>query len=175
MKINNKRIINCCLILFILCSTACSQHSKLANTDIKESKSLKTDIAEKTKQIQESAITTQIAKNEAISAPTDDTGFTSKKSYQEHLTKWLHPHKMDVQQGNVITSEMLEKLHIGMTKQQVKYLLGTSLLSESASKNQWLYVFSNATGGVINEEQSLVLSFNQDGMLEDIKEEKVVG
>ena len=151
----------------------CSQHSKLANNEVKESKSLKADIAEKTKQIQESAITAQIAKNEAPQ-PTEDLGFTSKKSYQERLTKWLHPHKMDVQQGNVITSEMLEKLHIGMTKQQVKYLLGTSLLSESPSKNQWLYVFSNATGGVIKEEQSLVLSFNQDGMLEDIQEEKVV-
>ncbi len=118
---------------------------------------------------------TNVAKNDKIDIDSDEYSLTSKKSYQQRLTKWLHPHKIDVQQGNVITADMLEKLHIGMTKQQVKYLLGTSLLSESASKNQWLYVFNNATGGVVKEEQTLILSFNEDGMLDDIKEEKVVG
>lgn len=104
----------------------------------------------------------------------NENSFISKKSYQQKLTQLLHPYKIDIQQGNVITPEMLEKLHIGMTKPQVKNLLGTSVLSESPTKNQWLYVYNNATAGVTTAEQSLVLAFNQDGLLEDIHEEKIV-
>lgn len=101
-----------------------------------------------------------------------------KIGYSEKLTKMtkvFYPHRIDVQQGNVLTAEMLEKLHIGMNKQQVKLLLGTSLMSESPSKNQWLYIYNNATSGVLQEQQSLILTFNQDGMLDNIREEKVVG
>jgi len=111
--------------------------------------------------------TDKTAKTDSI-----ENSFTSKKSYQQKLTQLLHPYKIDIQQGNVITAEMLEKLHIGMTKPQVKNLLGTSVLSESPTKNQWLYVYNNATAGVTTAQQSLVLAFNQDGLLEDIHEEK---
>ncbi|MBP9721680.1 MAG: outer membrane protein assembly factor BamE [Gammaproteobacteria bacterium] len=98
----------------------------------------------------------------------------SKKAYQARLTRWLHPYKIDIQQGNVISTDMLEKLHLGMTKQQVKFLLGTSLMSESPAKNQWLYVFNDSKGGTIHSDQKLILTFNEDEMLSDIHEEKEV-
>lgn len=105
--------------------------------------------------------------------PSEDS-LISKKLYQNKLTSWLHPYKIDIQQGNVITAEMLEQLHIGMTKPQVKLLLGTSVLSESPAKNQWLYVYHNAESGLVKGAENLILTFNQDELLSDIREEKRV-
>ncbi|HEX5638142.1 MAG TPA: outer membrane protein assembly factor BamE, partial [Gammaproteobacteria bacterium] len=49
---------------------------------------------------------------------------------------WLpEAHKIDIQQGNQVNAEDLDRLKIGMTKQQVKYLLGTPLLQDSFHKN----------------------------------------
>lgn len=102
----------------------------------------------------------------------EDSYFT-KSGYQNRLTRWLKPYKIDVQQGNLITSDMLNEVKIGMNKQQVKHLLGTSVLSESDSKDQWVYAFTEATNGKLEKEQLLVLSF-KNNRLNDIKENTVV-
>lgn len=51
-------------------------------------------------------------------------------------------HQLDVQQGNVITNDMTDKLKIGMDKAQVRFILGTPLISDPFHKNRWDYVFS---------------------------------
>lgn len=55
-------------------------------------------------------------------------------------------HKIDVQQGNVITQEMMEKLTVGMEKRQVMLLLGSPLIEDPFHRGRWDYVYSYAAG-----------------------------
>jgi outer membrane protein assembly factor BamE len=55
-------------------------------------------------------------------------------------------HKSDVQQGNVITQEMMEKLTVGMDKRQVKLLLGSPLIDDPFHSGRWDYVYSYKMG-----------------------------
>jgi outer membrane protein assembly factor BamE len=72
-------------------------------------------------------------------------------------------HKIDVQQGNVITQEVLNKLTVGMDKGQVKRLLGTPLIEDPFHNNRWDYVYRFKAGNT-KEQQSahLTLLFEDD-------------
>ena len=55
----------------------------------------------------------------------------------EGMRKWiskLTPYKVDIQQGNFVSSEMLSKLKPGMTKEQVRFVLGTPLLTDNVPR-----------------------------------------
>jgi outer membrane protein assembly factor BamE len=76
----------------------------------------------------------------------------------------LAPHKIEIQQGNYISAEMAQQLKLGMTKQQVRYLLGTPLLTDVFHTDRWDYLFyRDAREGRI-EERKLAVYF-QDGKL----------
>ncbi len=62
-------------------------------------------------------------------------------------------HNIDVQQGNVITQEMLEKLKTGMEMRQVKHLLGTPLIEDPFHAGRWDYVYRYEAGNT-DERQS---------------------
>ena len=66
-------------------------------------------------------------------------------------------HKVDVQQGNVITQEMFEKLKIGMEKKQVERVLGTPLVVDPFHRDRWDYVYIFKAGNT-TERQSAHLS-----------------
>jgi len=51
-------------------------------------------------------------------------------------------YKMDVQQGNVIDQEMVNKLEPGMNKNQVRYVLGTPMLVDVFHQERWDYVYT---------------------------------
>lgn len=50
-------------------------------------------------------------------------------------------HKIDVQQGNAIDAEKVDQLRIGMTKEQVDFLMGTPLLEDPFHPDRWDYVY----------------------------------
>src|SRR5881394_1159632 len=50
-------------------------------------------------------------------------------------------YKPEIQQGNVITQEMVEKLKPGMTKSQVRFVLGTPLITDPFHPERWDYVY----------------------------------
>jgi len=50
---------------------------------------------------------------------------------------------IDIQQGNFVTDDLIEKLKPGMTKSEVRQLLGTPLLVDAFHQNRWDYYFSN--------------------------------
>lgn len=77
-------------------------------------------------------------------------------------------HKIDIQQGNVITQEMLEKLKLGMEKERVQRLLGTSLIEDPFHKDRWDYIYRYRAGNS-DERQSAHLSLQfSDGRLNAI-------
>ncbi len=77
-----------------------------------------------------------------------------------HLT----PYQMDIRQGNLITPEMREKLKLGMSKQQVRYVMGTPLLADAFHENRWDYEYSLAQRGKLAERQGMTLYFEGDNL-----------
>lgn len=51
-------------------------------------------------------------------------------------------HKFDIQQGNVINQEMIDQLKPGMTKSQVRFIMGTPLVADTFNQNRWDYYYS---------------------------------
>jgi outer membrane protein assembly factor BamE len=53
----------------------------------------------------------------------------------------IKPYRMDIQQGNYISQDMISQLKIGMTKEQVRYVLGTPLVADIFHADRWDYVY----------------------------------
>lgn len=53
----------------------------------------------------------------------------------------LSPHRMEIQQGNFVSQEMVGQLKLGMTKDQVRFALGTPLVADVFHGDRWDYVF----------------------------------
>ncbi|WP_269619930.1 outer membrane protein assembly factor BamE [Zhongshania sp. BJYM1] len=51
-------------------------------------------------------------------------------------------YRLSIDQGNIITQEMVDQLKIGMTRSQVEYVMGTSLIRDTFSPNRWDYVYT---------------------------------
>ena len=77
-------------------------------------------------------------------------------------------YKIDIQQGNEITSEMLSELKIGMSKTEVVNILGYPLLNDPFHVDRWDYYFYLKKGTTGEAEQrSATLRFTDD-VLDDI-------
>ncbi len=76
----------------------------------------------------------------------------------------IKPYKMDIQQGNVVTSEMLLKLRPGMTKSQVQFIMGTPLLVDSFHTNRWDYFYQLSKQGKIVNQRRVILDFDGDAL-----------
>ena len=71
-------------------------------------------------------------------------------------------YKIDVQQGNYVTQDLVAKLKVGMTKGEVRQLLGTPLLIDAFHANRWDYFFSNVKGGRAEDRTRLSVFFEND-------------
>ena len=74
----------------------------------------------------------------------------------------LTPYKIDIQQGNVITQEMVAKLQPGMTRSQVRFALGTPLLVDPFRTDRWDYLYSYLQRGNMIEQRRLAVFFKDD-------------
>ena len=74
----------------------------------------------------------------------------------------VKPFKMDIQQGNVVTSKMLLQLKPGMTKSQVKFVMGTPLIVDSFHSNRWDYFYQMRQAGKIKEQRRVILDFENE-------------
>jgi len=70
------------------------------------------------------------------------------------------PYKVEVVQGNFVSKEQVEALKPGMSRQQVREILGTSLLTDVFHSNRWDYVFTIRRQGVEPQRRHLTLFFN---------------
>ena len=59
---------------------------------------------------------------------------------------YVNAYKIDVQQGNVLTQEMVGQLRQGQTREQVRFILGTPLLADIFHQQRWDYVYSFRNG-----------------------------
>ena len=75
------------------------------------------------------------------------------------------PYHLDVQQGNVVTSKMMLQLKPGMSKSQVRYVMGSSLLQDSFHQDRWDYHYQMSKGGTLLERRRVILEFKNDGLV----------
>lgn len=61
---------------------------------------------------------------------------------KERFLEWLSPYRPDVQQGNFISKEMMADIRTGLSKEQVKFILGTPLLTDIFHASRWDYPFN---------------------------------
>jgi outer membrane protein assembly factor BamE len=88
----------------------------------------------------------------------------------ESIRSWtpavIQPYRPDVQQGNVVTKEMVDQLRTAMTRDQVRFLLGTPLLTSVFHLERWDYVYFLKRGkGDERQLRKLTVLF-RDGRLE---------
>ena len=77
----------------------------------------------------------------------------------------IHPYKLEIQQGNVVTREMIDRLKPGMTKSQVRFVLGTPLITDPFHPQRWDYIYvykKNATAPA--ETRRITVIFDGDAM-----------
>ncbi len=78
----------------------------------------------------------------------------------------VNEYKIDVQQGNVLTQEMVSQLKPGLSRDQVRFILGTPVLMDMFHANRWDYVYwlkKGSTGAV--EKREFSVFFDADGKL----------
>jgi outer membrane protein assembly factor BamE len=74
------------------------------------------------------------------------------------------PYRVEVVQGNFVSKEQVAALKPGMSRQQVREILGTSLLTDVFHSNRWDYVFTIRRQGVEPQQRRLTLYFNGDSL-----------
>lgn len=81
-------------------------------------------------------------------------------------------YRIDVPQGNYLEQEKVDQLKVGMTQEQVQYLLGTPLLKDAFAQNRWDYVFIKRKGHEEPIQRTLLIYFNEKGLVSDIQLDK---
>jgi outer membrane protein assembly factor BamE len=74
----------------------------------------------------------------------------------------LAPHKIDIQQGNYVDQEMVDKLKPEMTRSQVRFILGTPLVADPFHPNRWDYVYMTGKAGKVRSQRKITVVFDGD-------------
>lgn len=78
------------------------------------------------------------------------------------LLSVVTPYQVEVVQGNFVSKEQVAALTNGMSRQQVREILGTSLLSDVFHNDRWDYVFTIKRQGVESQRRHLAVFFKGD-------------
>tara|TARA_B100000965_G_scaffold384908_1_gene385603 strand:- start:1006 stop:1356 length:351 start_codon:yes stop_codon:yes gene_type:complete len=87
----------------------------------------------------------------------------------------LSPYKVPILQGNIFEEKDIEKLTEGLTKEQVQFIFGTSLIKDPFHSSRWDYYYSIRVGNELLDESKLSIFFNEaelvdSWIIENIKE-----
>lgn len=74
-------------------------------------------------------------------------------------------YRMDIQQGNVVTQEMVDQLRPGMNPRQVRFIMGSPLITDTFHPDRWDYLYSYQAAGSIRQQERITLVFNDDKQL----------
>lgn len=81
-------------------------------------------------------------------------------------SSWIY--RIDIPQGNFLEQKDIDKLRIAMTKEQVKYVLGSPVASNAFDDDTWHYFYALKSGRGNDFEKQLIIEFKDD-KLADIK------
>jgi outer membrane protein assembly factor BamE len=95
-------------------------------------------------------------------------GCSSYQPQADSLLGVITPYRIDIMQGNVVTKELAALVRPGMSREQVRDLLGSPLLTSAFHADRWDYVFTLRRQGVEPQRRSIV-AFFKDGKLERLE------
>ena len=78
-----------------------------------------------------------------------------------YLPSWrsFGVYKIDINQGNYLSQDMVDKLQVGMTAQQVKQVLGTPLVTSPFRPDRWDYIYEYTRQGKVVEHRNFTVLF----------------
>jgi len=71
-------------------------------------------------------------------------------------------YKLDINQGNFLAQDQIDRLKVGQTRQQVRSILGTPLLMSPFRPDRWDYVYEFKRQGRALEQRNFVVYFLDD-------------
>lgn len=71
-------------------------------------------------------------------------------------------YKIDVQQGNVVTQDMLAQLEPGMERSKVRFIMGTPAINDVFHQDRWDYIYTYQPGGGERTERRVSVYFEND-------------
>jgi outer membrane protein assembly factor BamE len=92
------------------------------------------------------------------------SGCSTVDGYSRSLANAFTPYKVEVVQGNFISREQVEALQKGMSREQVRNILGTPLVTSLFHGDRWDYVFTIRRKGVEAQKRHLAVFFRDDLM-----------
>ncbi len=75
-------------------------------------------------------------------------------------------YRIDVEQGNIVTQEIADQLKPGMSRRQVRFILGTPLIEDPFNQNRWDYIYVKRNGLEVLSESRLTVIFEGDTLTE---------
>ncbi|MDP2823040.1 MAG: outer membrane protein assembly factor BamE [Sulfuritalea sp.] len=90
--------------------------------------------------------------------------FLAACSNTPQITSYLSPYRIDVRQGNFVTQEMVAQLKPGLTRDQVRFILGSPLVADMFHVDRWDYVYRFQPGRGEVQQRTLTVFF-QDNKL----------
>lgn len=76
----------------------------------------------------------------------------------------ITPYRIEIQQGNFVSQEMVSQLQPGMSKEQVRFVMGTPLVADIFHADRWDYIYWRETPDGKREQRKLAVHFD-DGRL----------
>ncbi len=74
-------------------------------------------------------------------------------------------YKIDIPQGYVVTQDMIDQLRPGMTRRQVRFIMGNPLIQDTFNTNRWDYLYSLQPGGGKRQQERMSIFFNESDQL----------
>jgi outer membrane protein assembly factor BamE len=74
-------------------------------------------------------------------------------------------YKLDIQQGNVVTQDMIDQLKPGMTRRQVRFIMGNALINDTFHPNRLDYIYTLQPGGGQRQQEHASILFNDNDQL----------
>ena len=84
------------------------------------------------------------------------------------ITGLFDSYTIDIQQGNYVSQEMVSRLKPGMSKEQVRFVMGTPLLTDIFHADRWDYVYYHKIPGGKTVQRNVALFF-KDGRLDHLE------
>lgn len=75
-------------------------------------------------------------------------------------------YKINVEQGNIVTQEVIEQLEPGMSRRQVRFILGTPLVEDTFNRNRWDYPYEIKNGDEITRKAQVSVFFDNDRLID---------
>ncbi len=77
----------------------------------------------------------------------------------------ITPYRMEIQQGNYVSRDMVRQLKPGMSKEQVRFVLGTPLVADLYHSDRWDYIYYREDAGKPVEHAKIAVYFSHDKLV----------